>query len=214
MRPISSASSVQTSRKALSTGSAATGSATAGGKSAGSAASKPTSRGERLMQHQTNQLNRIQKGLSDSTLTADEAKGLAQKQLDIANKTLSALSDGKLDKGEFKELRQMQKGASRDIFEQRHNDTEQPVAAGERTSHIEGFQNNMSARIQKGISDGSLTSEEASKLMDGQSRIAEAKGSALADGTMDETEYSQLRELQRQASRDIFASRHNQGIKG
>jgi hypothetical protein len=107
----------------------------------------------------------------------------------------------------------MQREASRDIFEQKHNASEQPVAEGDRASHIEGFQNNQRARLQHGLADGSLDASEASGLMDQQNHIAETKGSALADGTMDETEYNQLRQLQREADLSIFRARHDGGIK-
>ncbi|MDC0711055.1 hypothetical protein POL68_21470 [Stigmatella sp. ncwal1] len=167
-----------------------------------------------VARHLGNQVNRIQKGLGDGTLTLGEAGGLAAQQTRIAEAGSRALADGKLDRGEFKELRQMQRSASRDIFEQRHNASERPAAPSERAPRIDSHQNNQGNRIEKGLGDGSLTADEARGLMDQQSRIAEAKGRALADGTMDEAEYTQLRELQRQASRDIFSARHNCGIRG
>jgi CRISPR/Cas system-associated endoribonuclease Cas2 len=158
-------------------------------------------------------MRRIQKGIANGTLTPEEAKGLAQKQAAIAQAETQALADGKLDKKEFKQLRKMQKEASRDIFEQKHNSTEQPVAEADRASHLEGFQKNQSGRVQNGLSDGSLTTGEAGGLMDQLNRIAETKGKAMADGKIDDTEYNQLRELQREASISIFKARHNDGIR-
>lgn len=164
--------------------------------------------------HQGNQLNRIQNGLSDGSLTTSEATGLAAKQVGIAQAELSALADGSMDRGEFRQLRQMQREASRDIFEQRHNGSESAGAAGSRASCVEGHQSRQSTRIQNGLSDGSLTACEAGQLMGQQNRIAEAKGSAMADGSMDQAEFTQLRQLQREASLSIFNARHNFGISG
>ncbi len=162
---------------------------------------------------QDNQNNRIQKGIADGTLTSQEASGLMAKQSQIAEAKSRAMADGKIDAKERKELRQMQREASRDIFEQRHNASEAPVAPEQRAPNIDGHQTNQSNRIQKGIGDGSLTASEAGSLLDQQTRFAEAKGKAMADGKLDETEYNQLRQLQREASMSIFNARHNDGIR-
>ncbi|WP_224244384.1 hypothetical protein [Hyalangium gracile] len=175
---------------------------------------KSLSPNDRVAFHEGRQAARIQKGIADGTLTPEEAKGLQEKQASIAEAKSRAMADGKIDEGEFKELRKMQKEASRDIFEQRHNETEVAPAEGERTSRIEGHQNNLRTRLQAGLNDGSVAGSEASSLMDQQTKIAEALGRAMADGKMDETEYNQLRELQREASRNIFSARHTGGIRG
>lgn len=217
MRPISSGSLALTSRRgftAPSTGSGSSTPSTGSGSPAPSTGSGSTSLLSRVTLHQNHQFNRIQKGISNGTLTPEEATGLAQKQASIAQAEIQALSDGKLDKAEFQQLRTMQREASRDIFEQKHNESEQPVAESDRPSHIESFQNNQRTRLQNGLADGSLSASEASGVMDQQNRIAEMKGSALADGKMDETEYNQLRQLQREADVSIFRARHNDGIKG
>ncbi|MCP3143149.1 hypothetical protein [Pyxidicoccus xibeiensis] len=174
-------------------------------------ASRPQLSG--VTRRQENQDKRIEKGLADGTLTAEEAKGLKETQARIAEAKKEALADGKVDKKERKELRKMQREASRDIFEQRHNATETPAAPDQRAPRIDGHQGTQSDRIKKGLGDGSLGAGEASKLMDMQTRIAEAEGRAMADGTMDEAEYNQLRELQREASVAIFNARHNEGIR-
>ncbi|WP_164020728.1 hypothetical protein [Pyxidicoccus trucidator] len=162
---------------------------------------------------QDNQNNRIQKGISDGTLTSEEASGLMAKQAQIAEAKGKAMADGKIDGKERKELRQLQRGASRDIFEQRHNTSERPVAPEQRGSNIDGHQTGQRNRIQKGLGDGSLSAGEAGPLLEQQTKLAEAKGKAMADGTIDEAEYSQLRQLQREASISIFNARHNDGIR-
>ncbi|MCY1019585.1 hypothetical protein [Pyxidicoccus sp. MSG2] len=179
--------------------------------SAGSSAASHAQRS--FATRQGNQANRIQKGIADGSLTSEEASSLKAKQSQIAEAKDRAMADGKIDKKERKELRKMQREASRDIFEQRHNGAEGPVAPEQRGSNIEGHQTGQRNRIQKGIGDGSLSAGEAGSLMEQQTRVAEAKGKAMADGTMDETEYNQLRQLQREASMAIFNARHNDGIR-
>lgn len=166
-----------------------------------------------IARRQDNQLRRIQNGVGDGSLTADEASGLLAKQTRIAEAKGRALADGSIDEKERKQLRRMQRGASRDIFEQRHNAAESPAAAGQRAACIDSHQARQGGRIQRGLADGSLDACEAGSLMGQQTRIAEAKGRALADGTMDAAEYGQLRQLQREASLSIFNARHNDGIR-
>ncbi len=166
-----------------------------------------------ITRRQDNQLRRIQNGVGDGSLTADEAGGLMSKQAQIAEAKGRAMADGSIDAGERKQLRRMQRGASRDIFEQRHNGSESPVASGQRASCIDSHQARQAGRIQRGIADGSLTACETGSLMGQQTRLAEAEGRAMADGTMDAAEYGQLRQLQREASLSIFNARHNDGIR-
>ncbi|QSQ26405.1 hypothetical protein JY651_16375 [Pyxidicoccus parkwayensis] len=295
----------------------------------GSSASSSSAHISNLARHQGNQLNRIQKGIGDGSLTADEAKGLMGKQASIADAKRNAMADGSIDKKEFKQLRRMQRQASRDIFEQRHNAaggsaahgpqghcgtstqgqsgtsassgsssvpgqhgtcgtstqgqsgtsttsgsstsgqsgtsttsgssssgqsgtsttsgssssgqsgtsttggssaSDKPgtcdgvpvpgtgtsggsVASDLRASCVGVHQGNQRNRILNGLRDGSINAGEAGGLMDLQNRIAEAKGSAMADGSMSETEYNQLRQLQHEASIRIFNARHNGGIR-
>jgi CRISPR/Cas system-associated endoribonuclease Cas2 len=167
------------------------------------------SRLSNLTSHQGNQFNRIQKGVADGSLTRGEAGGLLAQQGRIAQAEARALADGKLGAGEFRHLRQMQRHASHDIFENRHNGCERPTTSSERASRVEGRQGNQGNRIQNGLSDGSLSASEAGGLMAQQNHIAEVKGQALADGKMDAGEFKELRQLQREASFSIFSARHN-----
>lgn len=183
-----------------------------GSSSVGSSAASHAQRSS-FATRQGNQANRIQKGISDGSLTSEEASALKAKQSQIAEAKDRAMADGKIDKKERKELRKMQREASRDIFEQRHNGSEGPVAPEQRGSNIDGHQTGQRNRIQKGIGDGSVSAGEAGSLMEQQTRVAEAKGKAMADGTIDEAEYNQLRQLQREASISIFNARHNDGIR-
>ncbi|MFP2931416.1 hypothetical protein ACLESO_40765 [Pyxidicoccus sp. 3LG] len=179
----------------------------------GSSGSSSRSQIANITRRQDNQDRRIQKGIENGTLTPEEASGVKAKQAQIAEAKNEALADGKIDKKEAKQLRKLQREASRDIFEQKHNATETPATPEQRAPRIDGHQGNQSSRIQKGLGDGSLDAKEAATLMEQQTRIAEAKGQAMADGTMDEAEYNQLRQLQREASTAIFEARHNDGIK-
>lgn len=68
---------------------------------------------------------------------------------------------------------------------------------------------NQARRIQHGIDNGQLTEREASALKSGQQKIAGVVSEARADGCVDAGERAAIKQLQDQASRDIYQLKHN-----
>jgi hypothetical protein len=58
--------------------------------------------------------------------------------------------------------------------------------------------------IQQGVRDGSVSQEEAQRLLSQQSRVSNATARATADGVITEAEAAQIRKLQSQADDSIF----------
>lgn len=68
---------------------------------------------------------------------------------------------------------------------------------------------NQQTRIEAGLKDGSLTSQEAGRLEKQESRIERQQAADLKDGKLSLREKAQLRREQDRASRDIAADRAN-----
>ncbi len=68
---------------------------------------------------------------------------------------------------------------------------------------------NQSQRIQHGIDNGQLTQREAVSLRSDQGEIRGFVRQARSDGQVDKSERLAIRQLQNQASRDIYEAKHN-----
>jgi hypothetical protein len=134
------------------------------------------------------QNTRLQNGLSGGSASGLGAQSQKSQQARGAGATGSAMADRNLDKGEFGNALSNLRGAYTGFRQARQD-----------------------ARIQKGLQAGTVDSSEAKHLAGQQSRIAEAKASAMADGKMDASEFRNIQKLQREASRDIFIAKHNGG---
>src|SRR5262245_32257966 len=69
-----------------------------------------------------NQDHRIDNGVQSGELTRREARGLRQDQREIKAEMREARSDGVVTKSERQEIREMQNGASKDIFQAKHDE--------------------------------------------------------------------------------------------
>jgi hypothetical protein len=72
---------------------------------------------------------------------------------------------------------------------------------------------NEQARIEKGLKDGSLSVQEASRLEKEQSQIDRLQAKDLKDGKLSAKEREQLRHAQNKANHDIKVAESN-GVKG
>ncbi len=73
-------------------------------------------------QRQRNERNRIAQGVRSGELTRDEAKGLRSEQRDIRRLEREYKSDGKLTRDERKDLHQDLNAASKNIYNEKHDD--------------------------------------------------------------------------------------------
>lgn len=78
-----------------------------------------------------------------------------------------------------------------------------------RSQQLANTQANQLDSIRKGIQNGSITQEEAGRLLDQQARVAQATAAASADGVITTLEAAKIRRLQGQAGRDVFVASHN-----
>ena len=72
---------------------------------------------------------------------------------------------------------------------------------------------NQQTRIENGLKDGSLSTQEAAKLEKQESRVDRLQARDLKDGKLSPAERAQLNAAQNKVSRDIAADKHN-GVTG
>lgn len=85
-----------------------------------------------------------------------------------------------------------------------------PASADE----IDRRQANQISRIQQGVRDGSLTRNEANRLIEEQKRIAEMERRAERDGRIDRNEKAAIDRAQDNASQHIRQERHDAESRG
>jgi hypothetical protein len=82
----------------------------------------------RVNKHQHNQHKRIAQGVKSGELTKGEAKDLRGDQKEIRQEEREFKSDGNLTKDERQELHQDQHAASKEIYQEKHDEQERPRA--------------------------------------------------------------------------------------
>lgn len=85
-------------------------------------------RDPRVNHRQHHQQERIAQGVKSGELTKAEAKDLHGDQKEIRQEEKEFKSDGKLTKNERQELHQDQAAASKEIYQEKHDEQERPRA--------------------------------------------------------------------------------------
>src|SRR5262249_11785373 len=126
-------------------------------------------------------------------------------------------SDGELTRAERTDLHHEQNQASRDIYKQKHDVQERPVAApapAVRDPGVNQRQVNQTARIANGVKSGELTHDEAQELRDGRQEIRQTERDYKSDGVLTHEERVDLRQDLNQQSQDIHDAKHNEEVRG
>lgn len=84
-----------------------------------------------------------------------------------------------------------------------------PIASASAAPVVKERQENQAARIQQGVASGELTQREATSLRAEQRAIRAEKRAFKADGKLTRAERAHLKREQNQASRHIYAKKHN-----
>lgn len=83
------------------------------------------------------------------------------------------------------------------------------VVPGTNTPKIDARETRQEARIQQGVATGALNAKEATRLENGQARVANAEANAKADGTVTKKERAKLTHMQNKQSRHIKRQKHD-----
>ena len=84
-----------------------------------------------------------------------------------------------------------------------------PATLGTNTPKIDARQAKQEARIQQGVASGALNAKEATRLENGQARVATAEANAKADGTVSKQERAKLTHMENKQSRHIKRQKHD-----
>ncbi|HYI02766.1 hypothetical protein [Hyalangium sp.] len=161
-------------------------------------------RSQQLANSQGNQLDSIQKGLKNGSITEKEAGKLLDQQAKIAQATASASADGVVTAREAASIRLQQAKAGLDVFLATHNrDRSAPrdPVANEQAAQL--------GRIAQGVRSGSLTGAEANTLLTDQADIARTVADARSDGDVDFIEQQLVGIRQDAASFEIGLEKHD-----
>jgi hypothetical protein len=181
------------------------------GQASGSSTSTTTSTtpDPSIAQRKDNQQDRIANGVKSGQLTAGETSNLESKEAGINGETSAdrAANGGKLTSAEKTQVNQQQNQLSKQIDQDKHNANTAQYgnnAVGQRRQAQQD-------RIANGIKSGQLTAGETSKLENQQKGINQTvKADRSANGgKLTGAEKKSVNRQQNQASRNIYAKKHN-----
>jgi hypothetical protein len=160
-------------------------------------------------QRHANQQKRIGEGLENGSLTAGEATQIENKETRInkEERGMRKADDGKLTAADKAKLEKQENRVSKDIYSQKHDAQKQSIGKGE----INGRKDNQQQRIGEGLENGSVTAREADRMEHQQQGINRTeRGMREADGgKLTGTDRKAINKEQNQASRNIYAKKHN-----
>src|ERR1700719_4699623 len=165
---------------------------------------KPT-----IEQRKENQQDRIANGIKSGQLTAGENSNLETKEAAINGETRAdrAANGGKLTAAEKTQINKQQNHLSNQIYQDKHNAN----TAQYGSNKVGQRRENQQDRIAQGVKSGQLTAGETAKLENQQKGInqqvsADRKANG---GTLTKGEKAQVNHEQNQASKNIYAKKHN-----
>nr|HET7858590.1 hypothetical protein [Caldimonas sp.] len=83
------------------------------------------------------------------------------------------------------------------------------LAGGTATPRVDQRESNQQARIDAGVASGQLNARETNRLDKQQARIASVEAKDKADGTVTKAERAELHRMQRRASKNVYAQKHD-----
>jgi hypothetical protein len=164
---------------------------------------------QNIQDRKDNQQDRIAQGVQSGQLTAGETKRLETKEagLNKEEHTMRSEDDGHLTAADRAKLDRQQNRLSNRIYDDKHNARVQHDGPGEVGQRKENQQD----RIAQGIKSGQLRPGETAKLEKQQQGInREERGMREANGgKLTGADKRALNQQQNQASRNIYAKKHN-----
>jgi CRISPR/Cas system-associated endoribonuclease Cas2 len=157
-------------------------------------------RSAQMANTQGQQLDRIQQGVANGTVSEKEAAQLLDQQARIAKEIARSQSDGVVTSEEQAKIRMLQMGASLGIHQATSSRELSSFGRDRATTQAQAQQ---VGQIADGIRSGDLTGREASVLLRNQANLSRDMVNARADGKIDISERMSLSLNQWQAGRDI-----------
>lgn len=176
----------------------------------------PGTRDPGVNRRQDNQGDRVAQGVRSGQLTKDEVKSLAEQRKSIREEEKAYKSDGTLTKDERKDLHQDLNATSKSIYGEKHDaDTQpgvkpaEPGKAGTKDPGVNARQKTQRERIAEGLKNGTLTKEEAKKLIEEEKALRKQEQEYKSDGTMTVDERKDMHQDLNSTSKDIYSEKHD-----
>ena len=144
---------------------------------------------QRIDNRQKSQQAAIEKGVKSGQISAEEAQKLQKGQERVRRMEKEAMADKKMTKKEKRELEQAQ-----DRLDERIG-----RFSGEKIDNqarIDSRQARQRARIEKGVTSGQLSKEEAAWLQKNQEHVQKLETEAMADGVLTQEEKRRIEQAQ------------------
>ena len=160
-----------------------------------------------INQRQENQINRVEEGVDNGSLTPNETQHLIKQQDRIADKEDQFRESGDgLTLKERAKLAEAQNKASKNIFVQKHDKQGETP----KLPSINKRQDNQINRIEEGVDNGSLTPKETQGLIKQQDRISDAEDRMReSGGGLNMKERAKLQRGLNKSSRSIYKQKHD-----
>jgi hypothetical protein len=162
-----------------------------------------------IQQRKENQQDRIGNGIQSGQLTAGETKNLETKEAGInkEEKNMRAADDGHLTAADRAKINNQQNRVSNQIYQDKHNAN----TAHYGNNEVGQRRENQQDRIAQGVKSGQLTPGETAKLENQQQGInKEVSGMRQANGgKLTGADKKAVNQQQNQASKNIYAKKHN-----
>ncbi|MBS0320307.1 MAG: hypothetical protein JSR18_07195 [Proteobacteria bacterium] len=162
-------------------------------------------------QRNVDQQQRIENGLQSGQLNTHEAARLEQGEAKIDRMESHAAKDGNVSAAEAAKIQNAQNRESKAIYAQKHDAQKGNPASASSSRMQADVQRNVDqqARIQQGVANGSLTTQEAGKLEHGQARDSRKEAVAGADGHVGAGEQARIQRNEDAQSARIHHKKHN-----
>ncbi len=171
--------------------------------------STTTSNPPTINQRKENQQDRIANGVQSGQLTAGETKNLETKEAGLNKEEagMRAEDNGHLTSADRSLINKQQNGLSHQIYQDKHNAN----TAHYGNNEVGQRRENQQDRIAQGIKSGQLTAGETAKLERQQQSInhEDASMRAANGGKLTSGDKAALNQRQNNASRNIYAKKHN-----
>ncbi|WP_309894813.1 hypothetical protein [Archangium sp.] len=178
------------------------------------------SRNQELSSRQAEQIGSIAQGVRSGNLSGAESSSLLSGQANIARSLANAQADGRVNLGEMVGTYLQQQSAGKDIQREKGDLEKAPHAGGlkealnqKNSQAVANAQASQLQQIQSGVQRGSISSTEATKLLEQQAKIADAIKAAQADGNMTASERANIQRMQGQAGSSVSQASRSFDIK-
>jgi hypothetical protein len=157
------------------------------------------------------QQDRIETGLQNGQLTTREGAQLERDEARINAVQSRDMRNGSLSAGEQAQLDRMQDRVSQDIHADRTNGVRgNPNSASSQRLQADVQRNaNQQTRIDNGVTQGSLTTHEASRLEGGQARNDAREYAAGRNGYVSQREQRGIQQQDNRRSAGIWSQKHD-----